>query len=109
MQAQGTQTLDFVSRLEKNRPNLPPVIVEMAEEMARTVEKHELPTRGTIASLHATLREILGERDTIVETCGNEGRYCSMCPFGAYIPEEFSHASEKAPICLPWIAINLGE
>jgi hypothetical protein len=105
---EGLQTKDFFDRLEKRKNELPELILQLSEVLTRMVEETELPTRGDIARLHGGLREVIGSRDELIRTCGNDGKICGICPFMAYVPTEIHFASESQPFCLPWIAWNRG-
>jgi hypothetical protein len=106
MSLEGLQTKDFRDRMAKERSNLPNLIVELAEVLDKMIEEIERPTRADIARLHARMRELIGSKENLINTCGNEGKLCAICPFMAYVPTDIQYASESQPICLPWIALN---
>lgn len=106
MSMEGLQTKDFRDRLKKSRETLPQLVVELAELLDRTIEEIEKPTRGDIARLHRSMRAVIGTKESLINTCGNEGEICISCPFMAYVPTDIHFASESQPICLPWIALN---
>ncbi len=108
MPVEGLQTHDFLQRLERSRPVLSSVIIAMAEVLAKQIDEIEYPTPADIARLHESLRSTAGTREDLSALCGLEGKVCVICPFAAYIPSDFPHASEEVPVCLPWIAMMRG-
>jgi hypothetical protein len=105
MSPTGIQTHDFLKRLQKVDPALPPLLLNLAEVMRRLIEEIESPQLEDIQRLHAELRRIIGDPQSLREICGQEGKLCNRCPFGAYLPSGFPYASEKQAICLPWIVV----
>ncbi|MGA9754262.1 MAG: hypothetical protein WBV23_03885 [Desulfobaccales bacterium] len=105
MTTSGLQTHDFLMRLEKAGNSLPPLLLELAGVMRRMIETIERPQLEDITGLQADLRQLIGDPQHLRDICGTEGRLCSQCPFGAYLPSGFPHASEQQALCLPWIVI----
>ena len=105
MTTSGLQTHDFLTRLKKAEDSLPPLLLELAAVMRRMVEELERPQLADIQALQAELRRLIGDPQRLRDICGAEGQLCPQCPFGASLPSGFPHASEKQPLCLPWIVI----
>jgi hypothetical protein len=105
MTTSGLQTHDFLMRLQKGEDSLPPLLLELAAMMRRMVEELERPQLADIEALQAELRRLIGDPQRLRDICGTEGQLCAQCPFGAYLPSGFPHASEKQALCLPWIVI----
>lgn len=101
----GVQTHDFLTRLKKHEKDLPDLLIEMARVMGRMIEEIDRPQIEDVQRLHEEFRRLVGDRARLAAICGTEGRLCSQCPFGAYLPSGFPYASEKQPLCLPWIAV----
>lgn len=108
MPVEGLQTHDFAQRLHRSRPVLPPLVLSMASILVEMIDEIEYPTPADIARMHERVRSAAGSGESLAEVCGNEGKLCAICPFAAYIPSEFSHASQEIPVCIPWIAVNRG-
>jgi hypothetical protein len=105
MTTSGVQTHDFLMRLEKAGDSLPPLLLELAGVMRRMIETIERPQLEDIAGLQTNLRRLIGDPQSLRDICGTEGQLCGQCPFGAYLPSGFPHASEQQALCLPWIVI----
>jgi hypothetical protein len=105
MTTSGLQTHDFLTRLKKAEDSLPPLLLELAAVMRRMVEELERPQLADIQALQADLRRLIGDPQRLRDICGADGKLCVQCPFGAYLPSGFPHASEKQALCLPWIVI----
>ena len=105
MSTSGLQTHDFLTRLQKAGDSLPPLLLELAAVMRRMVEELERPQLADIEALQTELRRLIGDPQRLRDICGTEGQLCPQCPFGAYLPSGFPHASEKQALCLPWIVI----
>ena len=105
MTTSGVQTHDFLMRLKKAEDSLPPLLLELAGLMQRMVEELERPQLADIQALQAALRALIGDPQRLRDICGTEGKLCSQCPFGAYLPSGFPYASEKQALCLPWIVV----
>ena len=101
----GIQTHDFLTRLEKAADLLPPLLLELARVMEQMIRKIDNPQLEDIRKLHEDLRQLIGEAAELRDICGSEGKFCGQCPFGAYLPSGFPHASEKQALCLPWIVV----
>ena len=101
----GLQTLDFMNRLKKYEPELPPLVQELAKVMLKLIEEIEQPQLDDILRLQVQLREMIGDRTRLLDACGAEGKLCQHCPFGAYLPSGFPYACEEKPLCLPWIVV----
>lgn len=108
MPVEGLQTHDFLQRLERSRSVLPPLIVSLAEILRTSIDEIEYPTPADISRMHERMRSISGTQEDLDRTCGREGKLCVICPFAAYIPSEFPHASREIPVCIPWIAMSRG-
>lgn len=106
MAIEGLQTHDFFQRFERSRSVLHPVILRLAETLVKMIDEIEYPTPADIARMHEQMRSVVGARENLSSVCGTEGKVCVICPFAAYIPSEFPHASEDVPVCIPWIALN---
>jgi hypothetical protein len=104
MTTSGVQTHDFLMRLQK-ADQLPPLLLELATVMQQMIEKIERPQLEDIQALQAELRRLIGDPQGLRDICGTTGELCSQCPFGAYLPSGFPHASEQQALCLPWIVI----
>jgi hypothetical protein len=78
----------------------------MSQILMKMIDEIEYPTPADIARMHEQLRSSAGTREDLSSVCGTEGKVCVICPFAAYIPSEFPHASEEVPVCIPWIAMN---
>ena len=104
MTGTGLQTHDFLMRLKKFAEALPPLLLELAQVMRRLVEEIERPQLEDVQQLHEELRRVIGDKANLAAVCGEEGKLCPQCPFGAYLPSGFPFASEEKPLCLPWIA-----
>ncbi|MEW6660198.1 MAG: hypothetical protein AB1424_16240 [Thermodesulfobacteriota bacterium] len=102
----GLQTMDFLARLQKFEKELPPLLLEMARLLQKSIEAIDRPQLEDIQQMQADLRRLIGNAATLEETCGTEGSLCPQCPFGAYLPTGFSCASPKQPLCLPWIVLT---
>ena len=101
----GIQTHDFLTRLQKAEGNLPPLVLELARVMDRMIREIGNPQLEDIRKLHEELRQLIGDAAGLREICGTEGKLCSQCPFGAYLPSGFAYASEQQALCLPWIVV----
>jgi hypothetical protein len=101
----GVQTHDFLMRLQRAEDSLPPLLLELAGVMQRMIREIERPQLEDIQALQAELRRMIGDPQHLRDICGTEGRLCSQCPFGAYLPSGFPSASEQQALCLPWIVI----
>lgn len=106
MPVEGLQTHDFFQRLERCLPVLHPTILSMAQVLVKMIDEIEYPTPADIARMHEQIRSAIGLRENLSSVCGTEGKVCVICPFAAYIPSDFPHASEEIPVCIPWIALN---
>jgi hypothetical protein len=104
MTTTGVQTHDFLMRLQK-ADHLPSLLLELAALMQQMIEKIERPQLEDIQALQAELRRLIGDPQTLRDICGTEGKLCAQCPFGAYLPSGFPHASEQQALCLPWIVV----
>ena len=106
----GRLTEEFFSRLEQNREELPEILLELGTLQNKFIHEVPEPSQKEIQALLDKLRERLGGGEagqtTLAETCGHEGALCPTCPFGAFIPEEMGFASQRQPICLPWISVT---
>lgn len=106
----GRLTEEFLRRLEQNREELPGLLVELASTHKKRIVDISEPTKKDVEDLLGDLREQLGGaeagRKKLVETCGHEGAFCGLCPFGAFIPPEMGFSSLKQPICLPFISVT---
>jgi hypothetical protein len=100
----GLQTQDFIKRLETFTA-LPPLLQELAQVMLRLIQEIESPQLEDILRLQGELRSHIGEPARLRSVCGTEGKLCSQCPFGAYLPSGFPFASEDRAVCLPWIVV----
>ena len=109
MPVEGLQTHDFFQRFERSRPVLPPLLVDMAQILMKLVDEIEYPTPADIARMHEQIRSTIGASENLSSICGTEGKVCVICPFAAYIPSDFPHASQEVPVCIPWIAWNRGQ
>ena len=105
MSTAGIQTHDFLMRLKKFEDTLPPLLLELSRVMQRMVEEIARPQLEDVQELHSELRRLIGDAVELRAICGFEGKLCSQCPFGAYLPSGFPYASEKQALCLPWIVI----
>ncbi len=105
MSTSGVQTHDFLVRLKKAEECLPPLLLELAAVMQRMIAEIERPQLEDIQALQAELRRLIGDPQNLRDICGTEGQLCGQCPFGAYLPSGFPHASEQQALCLPWIVI----
>ena len=101
----GIQTHDFLTRLQKTEATLPPLLLEMARVMAHMIEEIANPQVEDIRKLHEEMRRLIGDAEGLRAICGTQGEFCGQCPFGAYLPSGFPHASEKQALCLPWIVV----
>ena len=101
----GIQTHDFLTRLKKVEATLPPLLLELVREMERLIQEIANPQLEDIRRLHEHLRQLIGDAEDLRAICGTEGKLCSQCPFGAYLPSGFPYASEKQALCLPWIVV----
>ena len=101
----GIQTHDFLTRLQKVEDTLPPLLLELARVMERMIQEIATPQVEDIRKLHEELRQLIGDVEGLRAICGTEGKLCSQCPFGAYLPTGFPYASEKQALCLPWIVV----
>ena len=63
--------------------------------------------KGIAEALTGTrfVRAHSGDAEDLRAICGTEGKLCSQCPFGAYLPSGFPYASETQALCLPWIVV----
>ncbi len=104
MNTGGIQTLDFLARLKKAE-SLPPLLLDLARVMERTIQEIVNPQVEDIRRLHEELRTLIGDAEGLRAACGTEGKFCGQCPFGAYLPSGFPYASEKQALCLPWIVV----
>ncbi|MCX5893733.1 MAG: hypothetical protein NTW80_12335 [Deltaproteobacteria bacterium] len=105
MNTGGIQTQDFLTRLQKAEDNLPPLLLELARVMEHMIREIDNPQLEDIRRLHEELRQLIGDAARLRDICGSEGKLCSQCPFGAYLPSGFPYASEKQALCLPWIVV----
>ncbi len=105
MSTGGIQTHDFLTRLHKVESTLPPLLLEMARVMEHMIKEIANPQLDDIRKLHEELRQLIGDAEGLRAVCGTEGKLCSQCPFGAYLPSGFAYASEKQALCLPWIVV----
>jgi hypothetical protein len=105
MSTSGLQTHDFIMRLTKVEETFPPLLLKLAGVMRQMVEEIERPQLEDVQRLQAELRRLLKDAEELRSICGTEGKLCSQCPFGAYLPSGFPYASEKQALCLPWIVI----
>ncbi len=105
MTSGGIQTHDFLNRLQKATDTLPPLLLELARVMERMIQEVANPQLEDIRQLHEELRRLIGDAAGLREACGTAGKFCSQCPFGAYLPSGFAYASEQQALCLPWIVI----
>jgi hypothetical protein len=108
-QQRGRQTAEFMNRLQRNEQVLPKLLVRLAKLMRERVEVQGEPGEAEVQALLRDLQrhvESRASRAELSNTCGEEGEWCSRCPFGVFIPQEFDFSSETQPICLPWIAVT---
>jgi hypothetical protein len=105
MSTSGLQTHDFLTRLQKAEDTLPPLLLELAGVMRHMIETIERPQIDDVQALQAEIRRLIGDPQKLRDICGTEGKLCSQCPFGAYLPSGFPHASEQQALCLPWIVV----
>jgi hypothetical protein len=108
MPVEGLQTHDFIQRLERSRSVLPSPIINLAEILQKLIDEIEYPTPADISRMHERMRAASGTQEDLDIVCGGEGKLCVICPFAAYIPSEFPHASREIPVCIPWIAMSRG-
>ncbi len=101
----GRHIAEFLDRLERNRAALPELLTRLSEILAERIEEIEQPQADNIAALLQHLRTEIRSREMLRKACGESGRWCKMCPFGAFIPAEFDFSSETQAVCLPWIAL----
>jgi hypothetical protein len=106
MSLHGMQTIDFLARLQKFEAELPRLLLEMAGLLKRLIEEIERPQLEDIQGMQAELRRMIGDSQRLEVICGQEGKLCGQCPFGAYLPEGFPIASCHQPLCLPWIVVT---
>jgi hypothetical protein len=106
MSYSGIQTLDFLSRCDKFAQDLPPLLLELGQMLRHMIQEIEQPQVEDVQRLQAELRRKIGTPSHLRDICGAEGRLCSQCPFGAYLPSGFAYASEQQPLCLPWIVMT---
>jgi hypothetical protein len=105
MSTSGIQTHDFLTRLNKLSEDFPPLLEELAGVMRQMIESIDRPQLEDVQKLYAELLSRIGDPARLRAVCGTEGRLCSQCPFGAYLPSGFAFASETQALCLPWIVI----
>jgi len=105
MTGSGLQTHDFLARLKKVEKDFPVLLVNLARLMGRMIEEIERPQLEDVQQLQAELRQLIGDANELRAICGIEGRLCSQCPFGAYLPSGFAYSSERQALCLPWIVV----
>ena len=105
MSTSGIQTHDFLTRLTRAQESLPPLLLELAGAMQRMIEAVDRPQLEDVQKLQGELRRLIGDAEELRAICGDEGKLCSDCPFGAYLPSGFAYASEAQALCLPWIVI----
>lgn len=105
MSNSGVQTHDFLMRLQKMEDTLPPLLLAMAQMMRQMIEEIERPQLEDVLGMQSELRQMIGDPQQLRDICGTEGRLCSQCPFGAYLPSGFPYASEEQALCLPWIVV----
>jgi hypothetical protein len=105
MSTSGVQTHDFLMRLKKAESTMPSLLLELAAVMQQMIEKIEQPQIEDIQALQTELRRLIDDPQRLRDICGTGGQLCSQCPFGAYLPSGFPHASEQQALCLPWIVI----
>ncbi len=105
MSYSGLQTHDFLARLNKVEEHFPPLLLKLARVMGRMIEEIDRPQLEDILKLQADLRGLIEDVEELRAACGTAGKLCSQCPFGAYLPSGFPHASEQQALCLPWIVI----
>ncbi len=105
MSFSGLQTHDFLMRLKKVEDTLPPLLLALALKMRRMIEEIDRPQMEDVLGLQSQLRQLIGDPQQLRDICGTEGRFCSQCPFGAYLPSGFPYASEQQALCLPWIVM----
>lgn len=106
MSFHGLQTLDFLERLQKSEAELPPLIMAMAKLLKQMIEEIERPQLEDVQRMQAELRQMIGDSQRLEVICGQEGKLCGQCPFGAYLPSGFSFAAANQPLCLPWIVVT---
>ncbi len=105
MSTSGLQTHDFLTRLTKVQDDFPPLLLKLAGVMRQMIEGIDRPQLEDVQKLQAELKRLIGDAAELRAICGTEGQLCPRCPFGAYLPSGFPHASEKQALCLPWIVI----
>jgi hypothetical protein len=105
----GLQTIDFLDRIKKFERELPPLLLEMAELLQRMIEEIERPQLEDVQKMQAELRQLIGDSERLIAACGDEGKLCTQCPFGSYLPSGFPFASPEQPLCLPWIVLTQPE
>jgi hypothetical protein len=105
----GLQTLDFLERCQKVGEELPPLLQEMAQVLKKMIEEIEQPQLEDVQQMQSELLQMLSDPERLVAACGSEGKLCSQCPFGAYLPTGFPFASPTQPLCLPWIVLTQPE
>jgi hypothetical protein len=101
----GIQTQDFLLRLKNGEQALPELLVTLARLMQTMIEEIARPQLEDVQRLQGELRRLIGDPQVLREICGTEGKLCTQCPFGAYLPSGFPFASEKQALCLPWIVV----
>ena len=105
----GFQTEEFANRLHSYGEDLPDLLSRMSRTLMEMIKATDSPTPEDIRKLHGTLAGIVGSEKALVELCGEEGEWCSRCPFGAYLPRDVIHATPSEPFCLPWISVRSRE
>jgi hypothetical protein len=101
----GIQTQDFLTRLKRGEETLPELLLTLGRLMQTMIEEIARPELEDVQRLQAELRRLIGDPQGLREICGTEGKLCLRCPFGAYLPSGFPHASEQQALCLPWIVV----
>ena len=105
MSTSGIQTHDFLQRLAKLEADFPPLLLELAGVMRQMIQGIDRPQLEDVQRLHSELLRLIGDPAELRAICGTQGKLCSQCPFGAYLPSGFPYASEAQALCLPWIVI----
>jgi hypothetical protein len=101
----GIQTHDFLRRLQQGVDTLPPLLLSLARLMEHMIQEIDNPQLEDIRRLQTELRREIGKTEGLRAICGRAGELCGQCPFGAYLPSGFAHASEEQALCLPWIVV----
>ena len=102
----GLQTLDFLERCGKGEEAIPPLLQDMARVLKKMIEEIERPELTDVQKMQGQLLEMVVDAAHLIAACGTEGKLCSQCPFGAYLPTGFPFASPTQPLCLPWIVLT---